>query len=302
VEDDGKHLVVRIGPKPVLTYNYAVVPSPILKEPYYAKSGYIHPIHSPSGQVVTDDFNPDHAHQHGVMFAWRKTTCEGRTTDGWDQKAGLGRVEHAKVEGLGGGPVFGWFTVRLRQVDLAAPGGPKPILDEIWRVRIDNFSDPFLFDLESTETCAGSSPVTIDEMHYGGLMIRGRASWSKSREFDYLTSEGKGKKDGNHTRPNWVDISGPIDGGAAGATILDHPGNFRFPQPVRLHPTMPYFCFTPAFLGSFVIEPGKSYVSQYRFVVHDGKIDPNAARRLWQDYAQPPSVRIVADPLSLPKG
>jgi hypothetical protein len=59
---------------------------------------------------------------------------------------------------------------------------------------------------------------------------------------------------------------------------------------------MPYFCFTPAFLGSFAIEPGKPYVSRYRFIMHDGKIDPNAVGRLWQDYAQPPVVRIVAGP------
>lgn len=293
VADDGKHLTVRIASKPVLTYNCAVVASPNPKEPYYARSGYIHPLVSPSGKVVTDDFNPDHAHQHGIMFAWRKTTCEGRTTNGWDQKAGLGKVEHVKVEGVGGGPVFGFFAVRLHHLDLTAPGGPKPILDEVWRVRVENHSDRFLVDLESTQNCASKSPVTVDEMHYGGLMIRGGVSWSKQRNFDYLTSDGKTNKDGNHTRPRWADLSGPIEDGACGVLALDHPSNFRFPQPVRLHPTMPYFCFTPAVLGSFAIEAGKPYVSQYRFVVYDGRIVPKAAERLWTDYANPPRVRVV---------
>lgn len=59
---------------------------------------------------------------------------------------------------------------------------------------------------------------------------------------------------------------------------------------------MPYFCFSPASLGSFTIEPGQSYVSRYRFSVHDRGFDPNVGRRLWNDYAHPPTVRIVGEP------
>ena len=293
VQDDGKRLTVKVGQKPVLVYNQAVVPSPDPKQAYYAKSGYIHPVYNPSGQVVTDDFNPEHAHQHGIMFAWRKTTFEGRLTNGWDQKASTGKVEHVELLDSASGPVFGTFTVHMRQVDLTAPGGSKPVLDEIWRVRVYNFSNRFLFDIESTQTCAGSAPVVIEELHYGGLMIRGHADWQEHKDFDYVTSEGKTKLDGNHTRPNWVDIHGPLDGKVTGVTIFDHPGNFRFPQPVRLHPSMPYFCFTPALLGSFTIEPGKSFVSRYRFCVNDGKPDRKVTDRLWQDYAHPAQVRTV---------
>lgn len=293
VGDDGKQLRVTAAGKSVLTYRCAVVPSPDPKEPCYAKSGYIHPLVSPAGKVLTDDFNPDHAHQHGIMFAWRKTTCEGRSTNGWDQKAGQGKVEHVKVENYSGGPVFGQFTVRLQQVDLIAPGGPKPILAELWRVRVEPCAQRYLVDLESDQTCAGQSPVTVDEYAYGGLMIRGAVEWSKRRNFDYVTSEGKTKKDGNHTRPRWVALCGPVGGAACGVLALDHPANFRFPQPVRLHPTMPYFCFTPAVLGSFTIEPGKTYTSRYRFVAYDGKLSPAEAEQLWADYAHPPQVRLV---------
>ncbi len=293
VQDDGKRLTVKVGQKPVLVYNQAVVPSPDGEDPCYAKSGHIHPVYNPSGRVVTDDFNPDHAHQHGIMFAWRKTTFEGRPTDGWDQKSGTGKVEHVELVDSASGPVFGYFTVRLRQVDLTAPGGSKPALDEIWRVHVYNFSDRFLFDIESTQTCASDAPVVIEEMHYGGLMIRGHADWQEHKNFDYLTSEGKTKLNGNHTRPSWVDMYGPVEGKATGVTILDHPANVRFPQPVRLHPTMPYFCFVPALLGSFTIEPGKSYVWRHRFCVHDDKPDSKTTDRLWQDYAQPAKVSTV---------
>ena len=82
----------------------------------------------------------------------------------------------------------------------------------------------------------------------------------------------------------------------AGVTIMDHPDNFCFPQPVRLHPYMPYFCFAPAVLGSFDIEAGKPHVSRYRFCVHDGKVEPGVIERLWHDYTHPPMVRVVPDP------
>jgi hypothetical protein len=293
VADDGKRLLVKVGAKPVLSYNHATVPSPDSKHPYYARSGYIHPLYNPSGQKVTDDFNPDHAHQHGIMLAWRKMTFDGRETNGWDQQAGLGKVEHAELEAFGGGPVFGFFKATLHHVDLTAPGEPQTALDETWYVRIYAFDDAFLFDITSTQTCASAKPVSIDTIHYGGMTIRGHADWHEQGNFDYLTDEGKTKADGNQTRPRWVDLFGPIAGQTTGTLIMDHNRNFRFPQPVRLHPTMPYFCFTPASIGSFTIQPGKPYVSRYRFYVHDGSLDANVANRLWHQYSDSPKVNIA---------
>jgi len=297
VEDDGKHLLLSVAGKPVLRYNHAVVPSPNPKTPYYARSGYLHPVYNPSGQVVTDDFNSDHAHQHGIMMAWTKSTFRGRPANCWDQKTGQGKVEHVKMESSGGGSVFGHFTARLRHVSLNGPAGPEPMLDETWRVRVYRLSDYFLFDLESSQTCAGTSPMVVENYHYGGLMVRGHAAWLAPGAGDFLTSQGKTRRDGNHTRPRWCDIHGRLDGRPTGICVLDHPDNLRFPQPVRLHPTMPYFCFTPATLGSFSHQPGKPpLVSRYRFCVHDGPPDAKQADRLWHDLAEPPSVRVVSKP------
>ena len=296
VIDDDKGVQVKVGGKPVLVYNCTVVPSPNPKEPYYARSGYIHPLLSPSGQVVTDDFNPDHAHQHGIMFAWRQATFEGKPSDCWDQKTGHGRVEHVRLEAFEGGPVFGLLRTRLRHVSLTVPDAPKAMLDEIWQVRIYNRRDRFVFDLDSTQSCAGKSPMIVEQYPYGAMAIRGARAWSASNpgQYDFLTSEGKHRRDGNESRPRWVDFYGPIGGRTIGILVLDHPANFRFPQPVRLHPALPYFCFTPASLGSFTIAPGKLYVSRYRFVVHDGPLPLQMAEQLWHDYAEPPRVSLVA--------
>jgi hypothetical protein len=293
IADNGRRLLVTVEDKPVLAYNHATVPSPNPDEAYYARSGYIHPLYNPAGQVVTDDFNPDHPHQHGIMLAWRKMLFEGRETNGWDQKALLGRVEHAGVKGFGGGPVFGFVNVTLKHIDLTAPEGPKTALNEAWLIRIYALDDIYLFDITSTQSSASPSPVTIEKYHYGGMTIRGHADWHDHRTYDFLTDDGKTKLDGNQTRPRWVDLFGPIAGKTTGVTIMDHPGNMHFPQPTRLHPTMPYFCFVPAAVNAFTISPRQPLASRYRFAVHNGKVDPEATDRLWNDFAHPPQVQII---------
>ena len=90
-------------------------------------------------------------------------------------------------------------------------------------------------------------------------------------------------------------FSGQVDGKSAGVAILDSPSNFRFPQPVRLHPNKPYFCFSPMVDDEFAITRGHPYVSRYRLYIHDGPPDPEAIERVWHDYAEPPRVRIVED-------
>src|SRR4051812_42569810 len=307
-DDDGEHIKLKVGDRPVLQYNAAMVESPRGIEPYYRRNGQIHPLFTPSGGMVTDDFPPDHAHQHGVFFAWVNTTFERRHLDFWNQKEQTGGVRHVATLGTASGPVFGEFRVKLRHDDLSAPGGPRPVLDEVWTVRAYALKDVFLVDFESTQSCAGADPLTINKYHYGGMGLRGNREWfdptvkgndapdpARSGRSDFLTDEGKDRGTGNHTRPRWVDLSGKIDAGSGGVALLDHPGNFRFPQPIRLHPNKPYFCFAPMVLGSFEIAPGRPYLSRYRIVVHDGPPDAGALGRFWNDYADPPAVRVVTD-------
>jgi hypothetical protein len=307
--DDGGQIQLSVGDRPVLRYHAEVVEAPVEVEPYYRRSGQIHPLFTPSGRIVTDDFPPDHAHQHAVFFAWVNTTFQGRHLDFWNQREQTGRITHAATLGTVSGPVFGQFQVRLRHEDLTAPGGPTPVLDEVWTVRAYNVSDVFLVDFESQQSCASSEPLTINKYHYGGMGLRGNRAWfdaavkgndppdpSRSGASDFLTSEGKNRATGNHTRPTWVDLSGALGDQPGGVALFDHPENFRFPQPVRLHPNKPYFCFAPMVVDAFEIAPGRPYLSRYRFVVHDGPPDRNTLERFGNDYSRPPQVRITEEP------
>jgi hypothetical protein len=310
--DNHKTGTLRVGDRPVLTYQAAVAEPPAPIDPVYRRSGFIHPLQTPSGLAVTDDFPPDHPHQHGLFLAWVNTTFEGRHIDFWNQKERTGRVSHApngKVDpnSIRGGPVFGELLVELLHEDLTAPDGPKPVLRETWLVLVFDIPGHFVVDFTSAQH-AIDAKLTVNKYHYGGLGLRGNRQWfdpavqgvaapdpAGSSRSDFLTSEGKHRGDGNHTRPRWVDLSGEVDGKFAGVAILDSPSNFRFPQPVRLHPNKPYFCFAPMVDDEFAIAHGHPYVSRYRLLVHDGPPDPEAIERAWRDYAEPPRVRIVED-------
>ena len=310
--DPHKTGTLKVGDRPALTYQAAVAEPPAGIDSVYRRSGFIHPLQTPSGVAVTDDFAPDHAHQHGLFFAWVNTTFEGRHVDFWNQKERTGRVSQAspgKVyqNSIMGGPVFGELLVELLHEDLTAPGGPKPVLRDIWLVLVYDIPGAFVIDFQSAQHIVDEK-LSINKYHYGGLGLRGNRQWfdptasgesppdpTKSGRSDFLTSEGKHRVDGNHTRSRWVDLSGQVDGQCAGLTILDNPSNFRFPQPVRLHPNKPYFSFAPSVEGDFAITRGHPYVSRYRHYLHDGPPVPEAIERVWHDYAEPPRVKVVEE-------
>lgn len=294
VTDDGRRVNVAIGDRQVLAYNHQLMPSPIEEKPQFARSGMLHPVRTPTGQILTDPMPlPHHTHQHAIMMAWVDTTFEGRHVDFWNSDKQQGSVEHTKVDSLSSGPVFGEIICQLRHIDLTAPDGPRPALNEQWQIRVYNLVDYFLFDITSTQSCATDSPLVLNKYHYGGMAVRGAPEWKNPQQCRLVTSEGLGRRRGNHTRPQWVSLSGQLEAGSGGIVVMGSPHNTRHPQPVRLHPEMPYFCFTPMVLGEMRIEPGTPYVSNYRFLTHDGELNRELAYALHHCYVDPPQTTFI---------
>jgi hypothetical protein len=152
----------------------------------------------------------------------------------------------------------------------------------------------FIFDLVSTQETATTSPLILPEYRYGGIGFRGAREWLPKDNCVFLTSEGKDRSNGNGTRARWVHVGGKIGGQMAGIAILDHPGNFRAPQPTRLNPDQPFFCYAPSVMGQWEIARGQAYISRYRFITYDGEPDVAELNRLWNDYANPPQVTLTA--------
>ena len=290
-------LTISASGRKVLTFQGGTgqLPSPDIK-PVFRQGGYIHPVFTPSGRVVTDDYPPDHFHHHGIWFAWTRTKFEGRHPDFWNVGDGTGKVEFVALDQAWSGSVHAGFRSRSRSVDVSAPK-PVTVLNEQWVVTVYNVGHgtrPYtMFDLVSTQDLATLSPLILPEYRYGGLGFRGNRQWLSKNNCDFLTSEGKDRSNGHGTRARWCHIGGRIDGELAGIAILDHPSNFRAPQAMRINPDQPFFCYSPSLIGDWKIEPGKPYVSRYRFIVYDGAPDQGELDRQWNDYANPVRVSIT---------
>jgi Methane oxygenase PmoA len=265
-------------------------------KPIFLRGGYIHPVFTPGGRIVTDDYPTDHYHHHGIWFAWTKTEFEGGHPDFWNMGDNTGRVEFESVDQTWTGPVNAGFVSRQKYVALTG-SAPKTTLNEEWQVRVYNVGagpqSYFLFDIVATQKCATASPLILEEYRYGGMGLRGHRVWKDKAKVAFLTSGGQTRVDGNATRARWCHMGGPVDGQMVGIAVLGHPENFRAPEPLRIHPDDPYFNYAPSQAGRFQIEPGKKFVLRYRYVVADGPADPKLLDRLWNDYAHPPEVTVT---------
>lgn len=299
IESNDERILMKRGEKVILVYNKVPTPEAEENDPVFTRTGYIHPVYTPSGKEVTGDYAADHPHQHALFFAWTKTSFEGRSPEFWNQKKKAGRVSYVRTLDSIGGRERATLVVEHLWEDTTAPEGAKPVLKETWAINAhDAGEDRFVFDIVSAQWLIGENPFTIEKYHYGGMAIRGHDEWFHEDKnvkppSTMLTSEGLDRIEGNHSRPRWVAMEGPIGGAHAGIAVLAHPKNFRFPQWVRLHPTKPYFVFAPMVEEPFQVTSGTPYVSRYRYVVYDGRIEAGDVDRRWDEYSKttPASLR-----------
>ena len=261
------------------------------------RTGYLHPVRSPSGAIVTGDYPANHPHHHGIWTPFTKAIFQGRATDFWNMQSKKGEEQWHQGGRLWSGEVYGGFEAEMHMNDLS---GPKPITALVDRWSVTAYAVPHapkamrVFDLTTTQTCATNDPLELPEYHYGSFGLRGPDEWNGKEGARFLTSEGiSDRKKADGTRARWCYLGGKTSAGLSGTAVLGFPDNFRFPMPVRLHPDMPYFSIVPQKLGAFSIQPRKPYVTRYRFVVTDGEPDAKLFEACWNSLAHPAVVSVV---------
>ena len=100
--------------------------------PHYSRTGYIHPLYSPSGKIITGDFAPDHPHQHGLFFAWTKSSFRDKPTEFWNQKKKLGDIRFHQF--LGKTETKKSLSLQFEQIFTAGKDSDEPILKETWEI------------------------------------------------------------------------------------------------------------------------------------------------------------------------
>lgn len=297
IEREPAGLMVLVKDQPLLFYHTEVVKPPADSPAYYQRSGFIHPLFTPRGKILTDDFPAGHAHQHAIFTAWSNTTFKNEFVDFWNTHQQKGTVEHIEVTKIIEGPVMGrvelWLRYKSNQFG--------EVLREKWVLDFYPFTDNYMFDLHLKQVNKTTDTLYLNQYHYGGLAFRGSRQWNPHdkiyfrNNWNIITSEGIKDSAANGTHARWVDAFGLIDGSMAGATVFNHPSNFRYPQAIRVHPDMPYWAFAPVADGPFTINPGETYRAQFRYFVHDGPVDKYMLATIEKDWITPPQVTIVKD-------
>ena len=263
----------------------------------YRRAGYLQSVLTPRGRTVTQDMPSDHRHHHGIWLAWTKTTIDGHAVDFWNMGQNKGGVQFEALDQVWSGPAFAGLRARHRYID-KVPSPDKVALWEHYLLQVypgggSGTGTYSLFDIEATHERVGTSPMLLPTYHYGGLGYRAASEWnSNPSRMSVLTSEGKTRSNGDGTRARWIRVSGTLGGQPAALVIYGHPANFRAPQPLRVNPTDPFFCYAPSKLGNWQINPGQPYLMRYRFAVYDEAPAVPEIERLWNDYAVPPAVTV----------
>lgn len=295
INETAAAIVVSHGDHMVLTYNKQSPPVPDDVDPVYERSGFLHPIASPAGHIVTELFPKDHLHQDGLFSAWVNTSWNDRRIDFWNLAGGTGRVLHQRVVSTFSDADAAGFEVDLVHRVIQTP--VADVLRERWKVAVyPSDGMHHCFDLETTQTVLTPVPVVVNQYRYGGIALRGPSRWLQpgagraaataepSVASDFLTDRGSDRVQGNHEKARWVSLTGQMEQQSVTISVLCHAQNFRAPQAARLHPTKPYFCFAPCVEGDFVIDQQHPYHARYRILVTDAAPDQPWLEQQWQDW------------------
>jgi hypothetical protein len=103
-----------------------------------------------------------------------------------------------------------------------------------------------------------------------------------SREF--LNDRGSDRIKGNHEHAQWVALTGHMDGQTVTIAVLCHRDNFRAPQAARIHPTKPYFVFSPCVDDEFEIDREHPFRGKYRYLITDAAPDRKWLDEQWEQW------------------
>lgn len=300
-------IILKSGSSEILHYQKAVMYPPAKVDTVYKRSGFIHPLMTPSGNVLTRVSPPDHYHHVGIWNPWTRVKIGDHVTDFWNLYEKQGTVRFAGINSTVNGPVYGGFSVKQDHIDFQGKKPEELAINEVWDVRAWN-TEPltglkaYLVDLTTFLSVAGPSPITFEAYRYGGgIGIRANEEWTRDNS-TVLTSEGKTRIDADGTRARWTDMNGAFkNNGQSGIVFFSHPLNREHPEPMRVWPIDAnngrgdaYFEFCPIRHKDWVLNPGNVYRLKYRMLVYDGKIDRAIADRIWNDFAYPPLVRVIS--------
>jgi hypothetical protein len=136
---------------------------------FYKRSGFIHPLSSPGGEVLSRIQAPDHYHHYGIWGPWTKTTIDGRSVDFWNLMAGEGTVKFIGFLSEAEGAIYSGFQALQQHVDFGAKGEDQIAMNEILDVRAWNIGEGvWMIDYTTSLNSPLKNGIMLDAYRYGG--------------------------------------------------------------------------------------------------------------------------------------
>lgn len=298
LQKDSKDLSLIANDKPILSYRFATTYPPEGADPLYKRSGFIHPLYSPGGKVLTRIQAPDHYHHYGVWGPWTKTHIDDRSVDFWNLKEGQGTVQFAGFLSEAEGAVFSGFKALQQHIDFGGKGADQIAMNEILDVRAWNLGKGvWMVDYTTSLNSPLKNGIMLDAYRYGGgIGWRATETWHKDN-CTVLTSDNKTRIDADGSYARWCMVEGEseVEEGRSGILFLSHPSNRMHPEPMRIWPLDAnggrgdmYFEFVPIRHDEWKLEPKQNYTLKYRMIIFDGKLDAETAEKYWNSFASNP--------------
>jgi len=275
LERRGDDVVVTANDKPFGIYTVAKE----LHRPYFRE------IRAADGTLLTRPISPpggDHPHHTGVWLAVDKVN----DLEFWHFE---GRIENTSVELLKseGSPAV--MRVKNRWIDV----DDRLVLREQTTIRIYE-NRLLVYDIKFT---AGDKAVTFGDTEEGFFAFRMADSMREEASGKIVNADGlKTAKGCWGKKSAWVDYFGEVEGKVFGASIFDHPSNFR---PGRYH-VRDYGLFTISPFGEgdytegllpaqpAVLATGATLQLRYGIYFHQGDTESGEVTKVYQEFlAQP---------------
>ena len=286
---------------PVLTYRYGMTYPPYGVDSIFRKSGYIHPLLSPSGDTLSRIQPPDHYHHYGIWGPWTHTLIEGERVDFWNLVERQGTVLFKDFNDTFSGAVYGGFSAHQEHINLKADGNSRIAIDENLEVKVWDLGRPdrYMVDYTSQFNSPLENGILFEAYRYGGgLGMRFTERWHKDN-CSVLTSEGMDRLTADGTNARWCMVTGASANGKGtnGVLFLSYPENKSHPEPMRVWPIDGnggrgdmFFEFCPIRHEEWKIEPNKEYRLKYRMVVFEGTLTAQEAESYWKSFAGMPKM------------
>ncbi|AEL28397.1 DUF6807 domain-containing protein [Cyclobacterium marinum] len=293
-------LVVKKEGLDLWQYNHGLTMPPEGVAPAYARSGFVHPMRTPEGLSLTRIQPSDHYHHYGLWNPWTRVGYKNDTIDFWNLNDKQGTVRFANYVNRTSGPVYADYKVLHEHVVLKDRTEPEVAFSEVQGVRIfaeKENDEYYLADISIVLNTNPDDSIVLQEYRYGSLGWRATELWNRYNS-EVITSEGLDRKSADGSLARWCIVQGELGDDFGAVVMMSFPANFNHPEPLRIWPEDIYdkgdiyANFAPTKNKNWVLEAGKAYQLNYRFLVSSKKISPEEAEAAWNQFAKPPKITI----------